>query len=448
MFVRPWITAALVVFVAGYAFAQDPAKPTERPTGLPSAIEWTFNVDAAWGAFGFGNSLFTDPKEDVRVDWGSHWFEAFVRPALSGVYKLPNSSELYGKASVVGERTFDSPRPILGTFQQSFGPDDLNIGWRSGTSLSGLDENAIDVLFGRAVYTIGHGFLVWDGAAEGGSRGGYWSNARKAFELAGIGRFKPRGGHTVEGFYLNKDDLPENETGSGVSGANYEYRIGETSTFGATYMRAFAKPDVRPLRDGMNIFYARAYTAPFTAVKDLYFELEYAHERNEDLLRSDGWSTEAAYILSKVAWSPKLSYRYAFFEGDNPATAINEAFDPLFLGFYDWSTWWQGEIAGEYFLVNSNLKSHVARVHVAPTSKLGAGVIYYKFLNDVPASFGPNVTSHDIAFEVDGYADWKFNENFTLTLTGAFANPGPAVEQSSGRTANFRYGMVFIAYSY
>ena len=27
----------------------------------------------------------------------------------------------------------------------------------------------------------------------------------------------------------------------------------------------------------------------------------------------------------------------------------NEAFDPLFLGFHDWGTWRQGEIAGEPF---------------------------------------------------------------------------------------------------
>lgn len=442
------IVAVLLVFAAGSPHAQDPAQPTDRPTGLPSAIEWTFNIDAAWGSFSFWNSFFTDPKEGVVTDWGDHWFESFVRPALSGVYTLPNSSELYGKASVVGERTFNSPRPILGVIQSSFGPEELNVGWRSGKSLSGYDENAVDVVFGRAVYTIGHGFLVWDGAAEGGSRGGYWSNARRAFELAAIGRFKPGGGNTVEGFYLNKDDLPENETGSGVWGANYEYRIGETSTFGATFMRAFARPEVRPLRDGMNIFNARAYTAPFTAVKDLSFELEYAYERNEDLLQSTGWSAQAAYTFSTIRWSPRASYRYAFFEGDNPATAVNESFDPLFLGFYDWSTWWQGEIAGEYFLVNSNLKSHVARLHLDPTSKLGAGVIYYKFLNDVPETFGPNVTSHDIAFEIDGYADWKFNKNFTLTLTAAFADPQLAVEQNSGRTANFRYGMVFIAYSY
>ena len=50
----------------------------------------------------------------------------------------------------------------------------------------------------------------------------------------------------------------------------------------------------------------------------------------------------------------------------------NEAFDPLFLGFYDWGTWWQGEIAGEYFLSNSNLISHQVRAHVAPTEPVGA----------------------------------------------------------------------------
>ena len=33
-----------------------------------------------------------------------------------------------------------------------------------------------------------------------------------------------------------------------------------------------------------------------------------------------------------ISWKPKLSYRYAFFEGDDPATAANENFDPLLPG--------------------------------------------------------------------------------------------------------------------
>jgi hypothetical protein len=209
-----------------------------------------------------------------------------------------------------------------------------------------------------------------------------------------------------------------------------------------------AKPEVKPLRDGLTVFNVRAFTAPFPSVKDLSFEFEFARESNHDLLRSDAWTAQAAYTLSGVSWTPKLGYRYAIFQGDDPATTRSESFDPLFLGFYDWGYWWQGEIGGEYFLINSNLKSHLARVHLAPTATLGAGVMFYKFLLDVPSTYGPNVTDDDLAREIDGYADWKINKNFTASFIGAFADPQTAVLQNSGRTANFKYGMVFLAYSY
>jgi hypothetical protein len=44
--------------------------------------------------------------------------------------------------------------------------------------------------------------------------------------------------------------------------------------------------------------------------------------------------------------------------------------------------------------------------------------------------------------------DWKLNANFTLSLVGAFADPGKAVQQVSGRTKNFAYGMAYVAYSF
>jgi hypothetical protein len=37
----------------------------------------------------------------------------------------------------------------------------------------------------------------------------------------------------------------------------------------------------------------------------------------------------------------------------------------LLLGFCDWGSWWQGEIAGEYFISNSNLKSPQIRARDA-----------------------------------------------------------------------------------
>ena len=155
----------------------------------------------------------------------------------------------------------------------------------------------------------------------------------------------------------------------------------------------------------------------------------------------------AAYQLD-TAWKPKLSYRYAVFEGDDPTTPENEAFDGLLTGFYDWGTWWQGEIAGEYFLSNSNLKSHLARVHLAPTAAVGTGLLFFKFDVDQPRAVGPQVTATDAAAEIDAYTDWKLNANVTISLVGAFADPGKAVEQSSGRTRNFGYGMAYLAYSF
>ena len=44
--------------------------------------------------------------------------------------------------------------------------------------------------------------------------------------------------------------------------------------------------------------------------------------------------------------------------------------------------------------------------------------------------------------------DWKVNENFTFSFVAAFADPGELVEQVYGRTRNFAYGMIYLAYSY
>jgi hypothetical protein len=420
----------------------------ERSTGLPSQINWTLNIDAGWGSFGFANSLFINPKEPgVDEDLSDQWFEGYVKPGLSATYTLDSSSVIYGKISAVGERTYGSVPAAFGQDVSSFGPEDLSIGWRSGGALPGLGPDALDFVVGRTQYRLGRGFLLWDGAAEGGSRGGYWTNARKAFEFATIARFKP-GRHNVETFYLDKDELEENDTGSRLWGTNYEIAVTPTTTLGATYMKWFAHADMNPGRDGLNVFNVRAYTAPLPRSPDLSFEFEYASERNGEALDSNAWTLQSAYEFSKTNWKPKLTYRYAFFQGDNPDTPANEAFDPLFLGFYDWGTWWQGEIAGEYFLSNSNLKSHMVRLHASPFTSVSGGLIFFKFSLDQTRSAGENVTSSDVAFETNLYVDWKLNNNFTISVLGAYGDPGKAVQQASGRTKNFAYGMVYVGYSY
>ena len=58
-------------------------------------------------------------------------------------------------------------------------------------------------------------------------------------------------------------------------------------------------------------------------------------------------------------------------------------------------------------------------VHVTP-SDVGTGLIFLDFKLDQPASFAPGVTSKDVATELDGYTDWKVNDNFTVSFVLAF----------------------------
>ncbi len=241
-------------------------QPEVRSTGLPSQLHWTFNFDAGWGNFGFQNSLYNNPKEGVQENLSDQWFEGFVRPALSGVYS-GGHGELYGKVSAVGERTYGSVPAAFGKTCRRSGPKtSTSAGDRASHSSSARTRWTSQI--GRAPFQLGHGFLVYDGAAEGGSRGGYWTNARRAFEFAAIGRFKA-GANKAEVFYLDKDELPENDTGSRLWGVNYEYAFSENSTVGATYMKWFAHADAKPGRDGLNVYDFRAFVSPIPNLKDL-----------------------------------------------------------------------------------------------------------------------------------------------------------------------------------
>ncbi|MDF3053234.1 MAG: hypothetical protein K0S19_1339 [Geminicoccaceae bacterium] len=75
----------LFLAVAGQATAQaGPAKPEERPTGLPGKVQWKFNFAAGIGAFGFNSSLYTNVRPDPSGDLSENWVESFIKPGLSG----------------------------------------------------------------------------------------------------------------------------------------------------------------------------------------------------------------------------------------------------------------------------------------------------------------------------------------------------------------------------
>ncbi len=239
IFAKGLSTAIALSLVAAPALGEEEA--ATPPPGLPAGVDWTLHFNATIGSFGFADSFYTDPKpEQPSGDLGDNWWESSIVGGISAVYTTDSSAQIYGKVSAAGERTDGGAPDVVGDDASSFEVEDLYIGWRSGNSM-GDSENLLDFTVGRTRYRLGHGLLVWDGSSEGGSRGGYWTNARQAFEMAAIGRFKP-GAHTLEAFYLERDDLPEGGSDSELWGLNYEYAFGENTTLGATYMDWSANP--------------------------------------------------------------------------------------------------------------------------------------------------------------------------------------------------------------
>jgi hypothetical protein len=159
------VVLLLVVSVRARAQEPPPTPPPappeeERSTGLPKKDAWTFNLDASIGAFGFGNSLYRNVRPDPPGDLSDNWFEGYVKPAISASFAL-GKSELYGKISVVGARTYGAAPSLVGEDASSFMPEDLHVGWRSGTAL-GTSENLLELTVG-GWSTRSAGFLVGRG---------------------------------------------------------------------------------------------------------------------------------------------------------------------------------------------------------------------------------------------------------------------------------------------
>ena len=58
------------------------------------------------------------------------------------------------------------------------------------------------------------------------------------------------------------------------------------------------------------------------------------------------------------------------------------------------------------------------------------------------------MTSRALGSEFDWYLDWKITKRLTLSGVAAFADPGPAAAQASGRTRNLTYGMCYVGWAY
>jgi hypothetical protein len=311
---------------------------------------WTFNLDVGLGAFGFANSLYTNVRPDPSGDLSDNWAESYAKPSISGHFGL-GRSELYGKVSAVGERTYAAPPPLVGEEASSFKIEDLSLGWRSGKSL-GTSENLLDFTVGRTPYTIGHGLLLWDGAGEGQPRR---LLEQRAQGLGVRGRRPIETGETcLRGLLPRSRRGPESDTGTQAVGRELRLTLSESSTFGASYLKFHAGPEARarPRRPERLQRAGVHHPRPDPARPFLRARIREGGQRRPAPLRC--LHRPCGLRDGQGGLEPQAVLPLCVLQGRRPPpTTANEGFDALLPGFFDWGTWWQGEIAGEYFLSNS-----------------------------------------------------------------------------------------------
>jgi len=403
-----------------------------------SELKGTFKAAAAY--FMQNDAWFGNAQGNLGVRSGS-WWETYIHPGIEGSYVLENSSSLYGRLSAVFASTNEidaAGSNIPWGNVTATRVEDAYAGWRSGDLFGELGKDFIDVSIGRQQYVAGNGFLFYNQSSNGQNRGAFWMGERQAAKFSGIVKLKS-GDWKADLIYLEADDNPNTDTRLG--GITLDYTFGEAigGIGGGIYTLA---SDIET-RDSMNVFDIRFSLFPFEAfespevLKPVKLEGEYVHEDNGDLVDDSGWYLSAGYQWAEVPWKPTLTYRYASFSED---------YDPLFYGFNDWGYWYQGEVLGEYVLINQNLKSHMIKLNVKPIDSVSANLFYFKFRLDDAGAAG--VTSRDFADEWNLTVDWTATEHVTISAVAAYVSPDKGAKEYTGGDDSWSYGMLYGSVSF
>jgi hypothetical protein len=405
----------------------------------------TFNFDAVIAGFVGDDSWFGASKEFLGGPT-NNWVEYGAEPRLSLETPLAGGT-VFGQLSAVATKTGsdDASGLTIGINAEDADVEQANLGWKIDNVFSGLANDTVSISAGRQDYLIGTGMLIADGHADGGERGGWYIGMRKSFQESVIARLKSDE-MLLEGFRLENQPRDGGTEGD-VWGINGEYVFFGTTRVGLTYMEPQANNLESPYDEALDIYNGRLDWTPEGSLKGVKLSGEYAHEEN-DIIEADGWYTELGYQFEQTSWTPTLSYRYAYFEGDDPDTSKDEEWRSIAYGFTDYGSWYQGEITGNYPLGNSNLISNRVRLKVQPLESITMNLMYYDFTLDQQQVFGDPVSSDDWGDEIDLTLDWTATDSILVIGVLGYSSPGDAAKEWTGGDKDWLYGMLYLSYSY
>lgn len=373
------------------------------------------------------------------------WWEATAAPSLSGEYDLPgNVGSLFGGATAYYSMTRGNgdgdPAGTTPDHPEHFRLDTAYLGWRSGNLFAdSLGEDALSFSFGRQGFQFGDGFLIGDGFGEQGKYGGYYIGPSIGFHSSVLLSLDSHGWH-ADLFHLKASEYNVLEGNYGqyqntsLNGLNVDYTLNDRAQFGAAYVHSYNSWDES--RSGMDIYNVRAKGTPFAALPGFSLGGQYVWEDRDHGDNGHAWYGQASYAFQDTPWNPVISYRRSEF---------SENYDPMYNSFAGgWGSWFYGEIAGEYQILNSNMNIDMVKVAVTPASFVETGLIGYNFRRDQATGSGSKTFSK----ELNLYADWTITDNLSLETVYGIAFPDDAAEADFGSRKNSQLAQIFATYTF
>lgn len=430
-------------------------EPPDNPLHYNSGpFDLTFSVIATTQGVGgtdafWGLAQTLSPAADYPTE--HLWLETFIKPSLVATYKSGNNLALYGVVAAVGSST-------VGTdyFQEDdeskLLTEDAYLGMRWRDAESGV---AVDLSAGQQPFALGNQLVLSVGSGNGFERGCVTTAPYRSWEMTGLARVLWNG-FTLEGFYLDPNELESNDLGNKLAGVNLKWEPVENQFAGIAFIKVlesgypYAQAPVTIIpdgRDGLEAYDAYwRWTPTEGPLAGFSFLGETVIQRN-DRVNLEAWGTgiEIGYRFDDLPFQPRLSYSPRYFSGDDPDTpGTIEAFDPMFyLASPD--TWAPGGSSSLAFF-NANIIAHRGRLELTLTPKDFLNLNYW-FVQaaetNSPLQFGQaarvtqqggapalvsGVPDRDLSHELYFEYIHMFNEHIYLTLGAAGSIPADGLD--------------------
>ncbi len=431
------ICPIIVLMLGGVIGASSSATDFVDQIELDPSIQLLLGVQYGSGInYGFGAIDSIDQKSRSTLSIA-------FKPSIKTQINLPNSHVYSGVSLVAATTSLDGEisGQVAKSGDQALDFDHSYIGWKN---------SVVDISMGAQDFTIGDGFIIGDGNYnQGAENGQYWIGAFSAWRNSLVIRLNFNQ-FLTEFFWLRTD----NDFRDGrIVGLNFEFIDDIYGELGISNVHVL-EGDAFNLR-GMQAWSFRIADFRPIQINGLKFFGEWVLQKGVDdqgggrRNKAFGWYIENEYQVPLGFYTPIINYRYSNLSGDDLGTKKNEGYRGLYYTIFKrgWDTWYQGEIAGEYHLFNSNQITQMFKLKL-PLSKTTFAVIYhYNHKLNEKHYFGQRVNSKKWSSELNLGIEQMKSSGFYGYFGFALSKPRSAAKEIFGND-DFFVVQTFLSYNF